>query len=329
MKKQTKMAFFLACLIAAMGFLSQAGQAKAIEKTFRVKPGGRLVVDSDMGSIEVRGGNSNQVEVRVIKRAGGWDSDQAEEALQKFQVDFSQHGDEVVVEGRFKDSWFKRYSGKLKIRFLISVPETFNVDLQTAGGSISVDDLNGEVRAKTSGGSLNFGSINGPVWGKTAGGSIRLKGSSGSVEVKTAGGSIDIGEVEGNVLAKTAGGSISIKQAKGNVIAATAGGSIDVEEVMGTIEASTSGGSVEARITRQPRGDCSLKTSGGGVTVYLARDIAVDLDARSNWGKVHCDFDIEASSNSQRKSVLRGKINGGGPKLFLRSSAGAVRIKEL
>ena len=48
-------------------------------------------------------------------------------------------------------------------RFVISVPHRFNVDLETRGGSINVDDLEGNVTANTSGGSLLFGRIAGDV----------------------------------------------------------------------------------------------------------------------------------------------------------------------
>ena len=46
---------------------------------------------------------------------------------------------------------------RLQIKFLITVPQRYNVDLKTAGAGISVGDLEGEVRGQTSGGSLRLG----------------------------------------------------------------------------------------------------------------------------------------------------------------------------
>ncbi|MCK6619476.1 MAG: DUF4097 family beta strand repeat protein [Calditrichaceae bacterium] len=317
-----------AALLALLTIGAAAQNAdEVIEKSFQVGEGGLLSVASDMGSIEVQATGGDMVQVKVIREPETWSKKEAEEMLKNFQVDFSHQGKDVRVEARVKNRREDRHGG-WRVQFIIKTPRKYNVNLNTAGGSITVGDLEGEVVAETAGGSLNFGNIKGPVRGRTAGGSISLDGCTGAADIKTSGGSINIGEVDGDVNARTSGGSISIRQAKGSVLAETSGGSIDVDEVMGNIEASTSGGSVEATISKQPKGDCRLETSAGSVTVYLAGEVAVDLDARSSWGKVECDFPVSERSGSE-ESALMGKINGGGPKLALRTSSGKVRIRKM
>jgi hypothetical protein len=122
---------------------------------------------------------------------------------------------------------------------------------------------------------------------------------------------------------KTSGGSIRIGKVAGEVKAITSGGSIKVKEVKGTINAKTSGGSVTAYISEQPEGDCSLTTSGGSVSAHLAGNIKVYVDAKTSGGTAHSDFSIDGEK-SKRK--IRGKINGGGPELYLRTSGGGVKI---
>ncbi|MCA9872119.1 MAG: hypothetical protein KC441_00630, partial [Anaerolineales bacterium] len=51
------------------------------------------------------------------------------------------------------------------------------------------------------------------------------------------------------------------------------------------------------------------------VTIYMADNVAVDLDARASWGRIDCDFNLSDKSRREDESVLSGKINGGGPKL--------------
>jgi hypothetical protein len=313
-------------LAVSMGAIGQDSNP-VVEKSFEVKEGGLLTVNSEMGSIRVESGNSDMVEVRVLRNADSWSSEEGEAFLKEFQVDFSQSGNDVTVKARFKDSWEHRH-GNYSVRFECRVPAKYNVDLNTSGGSISVDDLEGKVEAETAGGSLSFGNIKGPVNGRTAGGNISLDGGVATVDVKTAGGSIKIGEVDGDISARTSGGSISIDRAKGSVMAETSGGSIKVEEVMGNIEASTSGGSVSATISKQPKGDCRLETSAGSVTVYLADDVAVDVNAHASWGKIECEFPV-TTSGTLTESSLQGKINGGGPELYLRTSSGKVRIRKM
>ena len=85
------------------------------------------------------------------------------------------------------------------------------------------------------------------------------------------------------------------------------------------------GGNGSATITRQPSGDCRLSTSAGTVTVTLAEGIAVDVDARTSIGGVSSDFSIDGTVG---RNSIRGSINGGGPELHLRTSAGSIRIRR-
>lgn len=305
---------------------ARAGEMTKIERSFTVKAGGTLMLESDIGSIKVQSVTDEKVRVELRQEFRGWDDDDIKDFMEDFQIDFEQTGDDVTVtahlERRWKDLW-----EHVKVEFYIEVPSKYNVDLNTSGGSISVEDLEGEIRAETSGGSLNFGSILGPVHGKTSGGSISLHKSDGDVYVKTSGGSISMGDVNGNVEAHTSGGSISMERVKGSVEAETSGGSVHIDEVDGPLNASTSGGSMTAYITKQPDSDCSMKTSGGSITVYLPPDISVDVDAKTSWGKVESDFEVLVSG-SQKKNQLRGEIQDGGPELYLRTSGGNIYILE-
>ncbi len=302
-----------------------------VQRSFEVGPGGLLSLRTDMGSIEVASGGSGRLDVEVIMKARTDDASRFQEMVDRLRMDFQQQGNDVdiVVENEERNRWRDRNSWRegLRLHFRVTVPTTYNVDLKTAGGSIGVEDLDGDVKAMTSGGSLSFGRITGTVDGKTSGGSISLDETGGPVDVKTSGGSINIGN------------------ARGDVVAHTSGGSINVEEVYGSIDAKTSGGSVTARITSQPQADCRLVTSGGSVTVELASGISLDLDASTSSGRVISDFEVAGSGggsqrgrgyrtarswdDERKQRQLKGPLGGGGPGLYLRTSGGNIRIKEM
>ena len=297
----------LICTVPLLG-----GVKGDIKKSFKVSPGGLLKIDADLGSIEVRSGSGNKVDVEIRFEAKRGSKSKIKDLLNDFDVEFDHSGKNVTVlldyrKGR-RNFWDNvgRY---LRVRFYVTVPKKYNADLMTSGGSIQVDDLDGKVNSKTSGGSLEFGRITGAVNGRTSGGSIKLEKCDAEVDVRTSGGSIKIGEVKGNVLAHTSGGGIH------------------VEEVMGAINASTSGGSVNARLSKQPAKDCSLKTSGGSITVYMADDINVNVDASTSGGHVSTDFPVTVKGKI-RKNSLKAKINDGGPELYLRTSGGSIYLRE-
>jgi DUF4097 and DUF4098 domain-containing protein YvlB len=336
-----------------------------LQKTFSVGTGGKLVVEADRGSIDVTPSGNDKVEIRVLRKVTRATAAQAEEVFGDHEVTFEQDDNQVTVKAKSKRDalGWRPWRPNLQVRYEIIVPRQFNLDLKTAGGSIGVGDLTGEVRLQTAGGSLKTASITGQVWGRTAGGSITVDGATGTVDVHTAGGSIHLGEVGGTVEAETAGGGITVKTAKGSVKAKTAGGSIRIDQAGGQVRAETSGGSitiktargaVEARTAgggiqvdevhgaidaRTSAGsvtvglagplaeDCRLDTSGGSITLSLPKDFAADVDAKTSGGRVTTDVPVTTQGEVGR-GALQGKIGSGGHLLKLRTSAGSIHIKK-
>jgi len=304
--------------LPVMGLLSAAAAAGAfgaeetVTKTFSVKPGGRLVVDVEMGSVEVRTQPGNTVRIDAEFSKEGWSESKIHRFIDDFGLDFSQTGDAVTVraENGWDDghSWF---SGRRNpnIHFLITVPPVFDAELKTSGGSIRVGDLQGRVTAKTSGGSLDFGNIRGAVLGRTSGGSIRVGDCSGDADVHTSGGGISVGHTTGNVQAHTSGGSITL------------------EAVDGAVTARTSGGSIHASLMKSPTADCIFATSGGGISVTAPADLKADLDAETSGGRVSTDFPVTVTGEINPQK-LYAEINGGGPRLTLRTSGGGIRLEK-
>ena len=294
-----------------------------IRRGFNVADGGTLRLDAGVGSIKIVAGGTG-VAFEVIRKARGLNDD---EELREHRISFRQEGNDVVVESDFDHSW-DRWFSSYDVQWNIRVPAHYNVEVQTSGGSIDLADLGGTVEAHTSGGWIKTGHLAGPAKLNTSGGSITVGGSRTNVVAKTSGGSITIGETTGPVEAKTSGGSITIARADGDVVARTSGGSIRIEDTTGAVNASTSGGSIHAKLSRQPRNDSRLSTSGGGMTVTLANGIAVDLDAHASGGNVDSDVPVTVMGKQDDDSI-RGAINGGGPKLVLRTSGGGIRVKPL
>lgn len=295
-------------LVATIGLF--AGAEKDVKKSFNAGQGGTLTVDAARGSIQVKTGSGNDVDVQVLYRIKSGNEKKLEKVLEDYKLEMDQSGDDVTVTLDKRDGSWWDGSNKLQVKFRIRVPEKYNVKLNTSGGSISVDDLEGKVKAKTSGGSLNFGNIDGNITGKTSGGSVTVGDCNGDVDVHTSGGSLNLGAIMGDVDARTSGGSINVRAIAGNVVART------------------SGGSITAKLTKQPESDCELSTSGGTVTAYLAEGIGVHVDAKTSGGSVSTDFPVTVQGKISKKS-LNADINGGGPRLTLRTSGGSIRIKEL
>jgi DUF4097 and DUF4098 domain-containing protein YvlB len=290
-----------------------------IHRSFNVAPGGTLTLDTDVGDIRVDPGASG-VTVDVTQRT--------HVSKRHLEVTFDQQQNDVTVRAKLQPTsrWFNWSDDDAK--FVVTVPSRYNVRLKTSGGDIKVGNLQGETRVKTSGGGITLGRIDGQVNADTSGGDVSLDGATGAIDLHTSGGGIRIGDAKASVTAKTSGGSIEIRRSAGDLIARTSGGGITIGEANGTVDAQTSGGSIKARLAQQPHADSRLSTSGGGITISIAPNVSVDVDAHTSGGDVDTDVPVTLLGK-QNDSSLQGKINGGGPKLVLRSSGGNIRLRKL
>jgi hypothetical protein len=306
-------------IVLALCFPASAAGATGIEQQLEVGPGGRLEIESEGASLAISTHEGSGARVQVTRG-----TDDAEEIRDDYRVDITQNGDLVRIELERLQPWRLFDFSFRGLEIAVDLPRRFDADVVTSGGAVSIEDLDGKVNARTSGGAISLAAISGPVLASTSGGSIRLRSSGGDADLRTSGGSILIGDVGGTVHARTSGGSITIERAAGPVTANASGGSIEIEEVRGAINAETSGGSVRAYLSEPPGADSSLRTAGGGITVVLADGVGVDIDARAN--RVTSEFEVAGDGAEHDDDELVGAINGGGPRLRLRTSGGGIRV---
>jgi hypothetical protein len=282
-------------IAALSALLATPVRAVDFEESIAAREGGTLRVDLDAGSIEIE--SHDEPEVRVEASASrGWGS-----------LDFRLTGDgtdtRLVGEA---EGFFGWILGGPRIRVRVRVPPRYSLEVRTGGGSIEIEDVEGEVRASTSGGR------------------IELKEVAGSADVRTSGGSIEAEEIEGDLSADTSGGAIRVAETTGRVEVHTSGGELEILDVRGPVSAETSGGSIALRFTGAPEG--TVETSGGGIEVEFPEGAGVELDARTSGGRVEVEQGMHVRGSVDSQSV-RGEINGGGPKLRLRTSGGNIRVR--
>jgi DUF4097 and DUF4098 domain-containing protein YvlB len=268
------------------------------EKTFSISPNKNLYLQTDQGDISVNTWDESKVYVKILGN---------EKAKDKMTFDFSSSEDKIEIRAKKPHSFFNLFSSGIRLRFEIKVPKNFNVNLHTAGGNISVEDLTGENLLRTSGGNINLNHL------------------AGNLDAKTSGGNFDINDITGKIKISTSGGNISAKNFNGDFDASTSGGNIDLKGTNSRIDAETSGGSVYAEYTGENKG-IKLETSGGEVTLKVSKSISADVNLSTSGGSVNCDLtmsDIHKSSHSS----LRGKVNGGGNEIRLESSGGNVSLE--
>ncbi|HSU55305.1 MAG TPA: hypothetical protein VLT36_14710, partial [Candidatus Dormibacteraeota bacterium] len=250
---------------------------EAFHKRFIVHPEGSLVVDVDCGGIEVGTNGTGDVIIEVKRKVGRKTKADEEKYLREHPIEFLQDGDKITVRCREKSGngmWSWRGTTLNEADYTITLPAHFNAKLNTAGGSIVVNDLTGKVKADTSGGGLRFTRIHGQLNGATSGGSIRMSECDGEQRIRTSGGGIEVSGGAGSLDGATSGGSVKVENFHGPARVETSGGGIAVQNVAGKIDGQTSGGSIHAVLVSPLADSVRLSTSGGGITVRIPGDAA-------------------------------------------------------
>jgi TonB family protein len=242
-----------------------------------------------------------------------------------------------------------------------AAPERLVARLETEGGHIQVQDVAGDLRAFTAGGHINAGNIAGDASLRSGGGHIRAGqiggradlqtdggnitvGQAGNlVSVRTGGGQIDFGEVRGSVRAQTGGGGIRIMYVSGPMEVESSAGSICLTRVAGTVRAATAGGTITAWInpdassaggTVRLPGLSQLTSGNGDIVVFLPRNLAADIDAMVESGgerRIEADPALALQIQNRGNGPVHAlaALNGGGPPLKLRTTAGRIRLQFL
>ncbi len=233
-----------------------------ISQSFNVSDGGTLTMEVEGAAIQVDTQTVETVTVNAKLDAGTTNESKAQKIFDNYKIDFSHTGDNVTAKAKWIGG--KKYFSpgeKLDVRFSAAVPEKYNLVLKSDGASISIDNIEGDVKIKTSGGSISTGKVQ------------------GEIKAKTSGGSISVNEVTGTIDAVTSGGSVSVcisKQPKSNCTLKTTGGSITVtlaKEIKADLEAKTLDGGiyVDFPTVKDPIDSLKLSTkiNGGGPKLVL------------------------------------------------------------
>jgi DUF4097 and DUF4098 domain-containing protein YvlB len=278
--------FLLFCVVFVV--FSATSTGSDIKKEFRVKPGQKLEVDLQSGGdIIISGWNEEKVSVQANLEGRN---------AKGVRVDVTELPSGVSVTS---DIERRHRNWNTDIEFHIKVPLKFDLDLHTAGGKISIDNVEGDIQGVTMGGALDLAKLKGTIDLKTMGGEVKLRSSEADGEVKTNGGNVLLRDVIGNVSGHSMGGSVTYdnvtdrlgKSTGKEVTITTMGGEINVDHAPYGANLSTMGGDISIHSAHQyvkaktMGGNIDIDTIDGSVNaVTMGGDVSVNMTGDPNEG---------------------------------------------
>jgi DUF4097 and DUF4098 domain-containing protein YvlB len=250
-----------------------------VEETLAAQPGDRLEVDLQTGgSIQVEGWSRDEVKVTATVKQGTT-------AEVEFDIAETDYG--VAVHSRLNSR------GKISstIEVVIMVPQRFDLDLDTMGGSIQLSNLEGRIVGETMGGGLKLDRLKGSLRLSTMGGEIKLSDSDVDGRVKTLGGDVFLSGVAGNVEATTMGGDVIYDRVEPG----------PAQRACKVVKIDTMGGNIEVVIMVPHRFDLDLDTLGGSIQL-------TNLEGRIVGETMGGELTLDRLKGSLRLSTMGGEI---------------------
>jgi Putative adhesin len=314
----------IAALIC-LGALPAAAEAASgsFQRALQVTGPVHLDLTTGAGNVQVRTGNSTQVQITGHIRANEWFGGNTEEKIKRLEANppIQQSGNDIRI-GHIDDPELRH---NISISYEVVVPAETELRVQSGSGDQRVEGIRGPLEVSAGSGGLKISAIGDQVHAETGSGNIDIDRVKGNVRAKTGSGSIDASDIAGAFEADSGSGRITLEQtAPGSVRVDTGSGGMELHGVHGSLEAKAGSGTIQAE--GNPTGAWTVHTGSGEVKLKLPSDAAFDLEAHTSSGSISVDQPLTVQGSIGRKEV-RGRVGGGGVPVEIETGSGDIQIR--
>lgn len=287
-------------LIAATAFLAVAPVAEAqrdetlrmIDTTFAFARGGTVELGQVSGEIIVTGWTKPDIRIHASIERG-----YLEATMTSSRVRITVHS----LRNRLGES-----------RYDISVPIGTVVRASSVSGDIAVRGTAGEVR-------LN-----------TVSGDIEVRDAAERVEMQSVSGEVRASKLRGRLRAHTVSGELTLEDVNGELSAKSVSGELRVRGALTGLEFSSVSGDIDFSGDIRGDGSYTASTHSGDVHLTLPSNVGATLELQTFSGEVRPGFPITLQPGEQplnrRNRTMRFDVNGGGPRISLKTFSGDIII---
>ena len=315
--------FALAALICFHALPAAAAAEGSFQRTLQVSGPVHMELTTGSGNVQVRTGNSSEVQVTGRIRATDWFEGNVEEKIKRIESNppIQQSGNTIRV-GHIDDPELRH---NISISYDVTVPAETELRVESGSGNQRVEGIRGPLQVSAGSGGLNISAIGDRVHAETGSGDIEIDRVQGNVRAKTGSGSIRADEIAGAFEADTGSGHITLQQtAPGSVRVDTGSGGVELRGVHGSLDAKAGSGTIEAE--GSPTGAWNLHTGSGTVQLKIPSDASFDLAAHTSSGSISVDQPHTVQGSIGRKEI-RGKVGGGGVPVDVETGSGDIEIR--
>ena len=295
----------------------------SFQRTLQVSGSVNLEITTGAGDINVRTGDSSQVQICGHVKASNWFGGNMEEKVKRISANppIQQSGNDIRI-GHIDDASLRH---NISISYDVVAPATTRLQAHTGSGNQRVEGIQGQSELESGSGDLQVSGVGDTVRAETGSGNITLDQVKGNVRSKTGSGDIRATGISGGFEGSTGSGDVVLQQtSSGSVHVDTGSGGMELRGVHGSLEAQAGSGDIRAE--GDPSGGWSLRTGSGEVRLQLASSASYDLSARTSSGSISVNQPVTVQG-TQNKHELHGKVHGGGVPVDIETGSGDIEVQ--
>lgn len=278
----------------------------SFKENYPVSTPALLSISSSDGNIEVGASSGNEIEVFYFVKKGPklLKIDRKDLEREHILVEVEHDRNNLRIRVKYdNDVRMFNWNDQVQVNFVIKTPKQTTCTLHTSDGNVSISGLAGDQECKTSDGNIRLTEIVGNVVGTTSDGNVHGERIRGNVEIKTSDGDIDLNEINGGTSVRTSDGNINFRN------------------LAGSFSGTTSDGNIRGNIL-ELRKELAANTGDGNISVTIPDKLGLDLDIHGE----SLDVPLTNFTGNSDENSIRGKANGGGIAVNLRTSDGNVTL---
>ena len=337
-------------LFAVIGVTQVKGDTEKVlyDNSFTVNDNVLLSVSHEMGNVNCKNWDRNEISVKIIANAKTNDPEKAAKAFGQVEFNVSGTRDAVTVRCKLKSKKNGNKNVNPNVELVIYMPESVRLDFEHKFGNAYLEKASGQSNVSSSYGNIQLSSLSHPEskfelsfgegsLGFFAGNSIDISyssfqiGAAGNTSIKSAYSDIEAGEIE-IVNLKLEGGNLEIGKAE--ILKGTSKfSSLEIASLGEILDIESSYGSVEVAYMPATFSEIIIDNSYGSTSVGIDKAATYKLDGTA----LHCEIDYpdDMANFSERvktsfKTTLVGVIGKGKEaqsRVHIRSSYGGTSLK--
>lgn len=307
-------------------FPANAGSAVLVEVTRRGKDGARLTsAHGEIGGVQTL--RLIYPETHIVYRMTSreqnhWNTELRVRDDGTFNNDDGGRGDRSVSisgEGDGLEAW-----ADLKVQ----VPAGQRVTIHLAAGSISAENVDGDIRLDTDDGDVTTARTKGHLTLDTGSGDVKATGHDGDLLIDTGSGDVTASALHGHDLSfDTGSGNVTLDGAAADALSVDTGsGAVSASGLAsGNVKVDTGSGDVELDYTTAPT-DINVDTGSGAVRITSPSGLNARVDFSTSSGDITTEFPVTLTSH--QRDELHGTIGSGGGHLHVETGSGDITLRK-